>query len=188
MPRTRLSRTALLVVAIAVVAGLVMIEARAQDRPAVPNFWDLRARMERPDPETLRPIRFMTSPDFKPLNFLDRRGALIGFNIDLARAVCGKLDIACAVQHRPYGTLVAALKTGEGDAIIAGLSPGRSADSEVAFTRPYLKIPARFAGPRPWRWRRPSPPDRRSPRRRRGGGPTPGCRRLRQRDRSRVSA
>ena len=129
-------------------AALVLAGAPtfAQDEPAVPNFWDLRARMERPDPDTLKPVRFMTTPDFKPFNFLDRRGALIGFNIDLARAVCHALGVACAIQYRPYATLVPALKQGEGDAVIAGLSPERVPDKEVAFTRPYLKIPARFAG------------------------------------------
>jgi len=116
--------------------------ASAQDAPFVPNFWDTRATIARPDTQGLGTIRFITSDDFPPFNYRDRRGVLIGFNVDLARAVCEVLATPCTIQSRPFADLATALKQGEGDAVIAGLSPVGL--EGYAATRPYLKIPARF--------------------------------------------
>ena len=114
--------------------------------PVVPNFWDPRARMERPDPQTIGRIRFLTTEDFPPFSFRDRRGVLIGFNIDLVHAVCDVLGIECALQFRPFDTLYEALVAGGGDAVIAGLRA--DAGPDVIFTTPYLKLPARFVARR----------------------------------------
>ncbi|HEX2256135.1 MAG TPA: transporter substrate-binding domain-containing protein [Afifellaceae bacterium] len=109
----------------------------------VPNFWDPTVRQERPDAAEIGSIRFLTSEDFPPFNFRDRRGMLIGFNVDLARAICAVLKVECLIQYRPFETLRTALLRGEGDAVIAGLA--RTEDEEgLLFTRAYLKIPARF--------------------------------------------
>ena len=115
----------------------------------MPNFWDPRARLERPAPETLVPIRFLATDDFPPFSFRDRRGALIGFNIDLADAICRVLKVSCAMQVRPFDTLREGLRDGTGNAILAGLDPEKSADEGLSATQAYLKIPGRFvAAPR----------------------------------------
>ncbi len=111
----------------------------------VPNFWDPRARLERPAPATIGPIRFLTTDDFPPFNFRDRRGVLIGFNVDLVRAICEELKVGCAIQSRPFDTLRPALLDGTGDAVIAGLRVDEIPDGDDLLpTNPYLKIPGRF--------------------------------------------
>src|SRR5918998_3039030 len=72
----------------------------------IPNFWDPRARLERPPATGIGTIRFLTADDFPPFSFRDRRGMLIGFDIDLAEAICEVLQVRCAVQTRPFETLV----------------------------------------------------------------------------------
>ena len=125
---------------------LLALPAAAQE-VTVPNFWDPTVRQERPDAAEIGRIRFLTTEDFPPFNFLDRRGVLIGFNVDLARAICGVLKVECLIQYRPFDTLRSALLAGEGDAVIAGLA--RTEDGEdLLFTRAYLKIPARFVARR----------------------------------------
>ena len=116
-------------------------------KPVVPNFWDPRARMERPDPAEIGGIRFLTTEDFPPFSFRDRRGVLIGFNIDLIDALCDVLKVDCALQFRPFDTLYQTLVKGEGDAVIAGLRAG-DAGPEVIVTAPYMKFPARFVSRR----------------------------------------
>lgn len=118
----------------------------AQDDSSVvvPNFWDPKSRVERPQQGAVRLIRFLTSADFPPFQFYDRRGVLIGFNIDLAVAICRVLNVECAMQVRPFDTLGDALADGTGDAIIAGLSKTRARAKGRAFTSPYFRIPARF--------------------------------------------
>jgi len=140
-PFRKLLALSLLALAIAGIAAASV--ARAQE-PVIPNFWDPRSRIERPNTDTIGPIRFLATNDFPPFSYRDRRGALIGFDIDLIRAVCQVLDTDCAVQTRPFDTLEKALREKEGDAVIAGLSPDPEADAPLLATRPYLKVPARF--------------------------------------------
>lgn len=56
-------------------------------------------------------IRFLTTADFPPFNFRDDKGELVGFNIDLARALCNDLSIACTVQAWPWDQAARALET-----------------------------------------------------------------------------
>ncbi|MYZ47519.1 transporter substrate-binding domain-containing protein [Rhizobiales bacterium L72] len=113
----------------------------AQDPVVIPNFWDPRARLERPTPATIGAIRFLMTDDFPPFSYRDRRGVLMGFNVDLVRAICDVLEVRCAVQTRPFGTLGQALLDRAGDAVIAGLA---NDGSKLLATNPYLKIPGRF--------------------------------------------
>lgn len=110
----------------------------------VPNLWDPKSRIERPEPGSVKAIRFLTTADFPPFQFRDRRGVLIGFNVDLAVAICRVLKVECALQTRPFETLGEALADGTGDAVIAGWSKPRARAQDRSFTRPYFLIPARF--------------------------------------------
>src|SRR6185312_5227365 len=74
------------------VAASFAMPALAAD-PAIPNFWDAKERLKKPDLSELRRLRFLTTLDFPPFNFLDSDGELTGFNVDLARAVCTDLGI-----------------------------------------------------------------------------------------------
>ncbi|MDF1608773.1 transporter substrate-binding domain-containing protein [Hoeflea sp. YIM 152468] len=113
----------------------------------MPNYTDPRERIPVPDLSTYNRIRFVTTVDFPPFNFLDQTGRLAGFHIDLARAICDELEILprCQIQALPWAELEGALSTGQAEALIAGLAI--TADSRAAhhFTRTYLALPARFA-------------------------------------------
>jgi len=93
-------------------------------------------------------LRFLTDSDFPPFNFVDEDGALTGFNVDLARAICLELSAACDIKARPWAELVIALKRGEADAIIAGHTISAALLAEVEFTDRYFHTPARFAAPK----------------------------------------
>ena len=114
----------------------------------IPNFWDPRARIERPSSETIGAIRFLTTDDFPPFAFKDRRGILVGFDIDLAEAICTVLKVQCAIQTRPFETLVEGLKDGTGNAIIAGFDLEKAPAEGLIASQTYLKIPGRFVAPR----------------------------------------
>ncbi|MBN9243147.1 MAG: transporter substrate-binding domain-containing protein [Mesorhizobium sp.] len=95
-------------------------------------------------------LRFLTTTDFAPFNFLDGSGRLSGFHIDLARAICAELELAgkCEIQALPWDELETALQKGEGEAIIAGIAVTAQARETYAFSRAYLQFPARFVVPR----------------------------------------
>jgi polar amino acid transport system substrate-binding protein len=110
----------------------------------VPNFWDPRARLERPSAGEIDAVRFLTTDDFPPFAFRDQRGILIGFDVDLARATCAVLKVQCAIQVRPFNTLITGLKDGSGNAVIAGFDPERAGAQDLIATQAYFKIPGRF--------------------------------------------
>ncbi len=119
----------------------------AQDTPTtvtVPNFWDPKRRVERPPAGAVQALRFVTTDDFPPFNFLDADGRLTGFNIDLARAICAELGIGCTIQARPFDNLVASVLGENADAAIAGIAISGEARAALDFSDVYLKSPARF--------------------------------------------
>ena len=90
-------------------------------------------------------IRFLTDSDFPPFNFYDEEGVLVGFNIDLARAICLELNTSCDIKARAWDDLFAGLKSGEADAVIAAHKVTGAALGIVDFTDRYFHTPGRFA-------------------------------------------
>ena len=110
------------------------VEAAPQ---AVPGFWDPRRRPDRPDLSRLTVIRFLTETDYPPFNFTGADGNPAGFNVDLARALCDEIKISCTVQMRRFETLVDAITSNRGDAIIASMAVTSQLRARVDFTDPY---------------------------------------------------
>ena len=116
----------------------------------VPAYWDEKEQLPKPDLSGLARLRFLTTIDFPPFNFLDRDGRLTGFHVELARAICRELGIVarCQIQGLPWEELDAAMAAGQGEALIAGTAATAQNRATYAFSRPYLAFPARFAVPR----------------------------------------
>jgi polar amino acid transport system substrate-binding protein len=132
---------------LSLVVFLVISPVYAQQAsPSLLLLFDARERLAKPDLSSLVRLRFLTSVDFPPFNFTDQNGKLAGFNIDLAREICGELEIAdkCQIQALPFGELKDALAASQGDAVIAGLAVTPDLRRQFAFSRPYLMLPARF--------------------------------------------
>lgn len=130
------------VVALAALGGLP--EAAAAQEVAIPNFWDPKARLERPDLTGLRPVRFLVDDEFPPLSFLGPDGNPTGFTTELARAVCEQLTLTCTVQVRRFDTLLDALQQRNGDVVAAGIPITAGLRGRFGVTQPFFKIPARF--------------------------------------------
>jgi polar amino acid transport system substrate-binding protein len=131
------------------VAALVLSLSAASaeqvgDLPSIPSLWDPDAQIERPQLAGVRALRFLTDDDYPPLNFALPDGSLVGFNVDMARAICAELQVACTIQARRWDTLVDSLLTGKGDAVVASLAPTPALRANLDFTKPYYQTPARF--------------------------------------------
>ena len=124
-------------------------KSAAQAAPqAVPGFWDPRRRPERPDLSRLTVIRFLTETDYPPFNFTGPDGNPAGFNVDLARSLCDEIKVSCTIQMRRFETLIDAITSNRGDAIIASLAVTPQLRARVDFTDPYYRAPARFVSRR----------------------------------------
>ena len=123
----------------------------------LPDFWDPTHRPEKPNLEDLRVIRFLTDDDYPPFHFALADGSLSGFNVDLARAICEELKVACSIQPRRWDTLIDAVAEGRGDAAIASLAINEASRAKVDFTAPYYRTPARFIGRKAAKFSGPAP-------------------------------
>lgn len=123
-------------------------QGRLTDPGAVPGFWDPRRRPDRPDLSLITIIRFLTETDYPPFNFAGPDGTPAGFNIDLARLICEELKVACTIQMRRFDTLIKSLEDRSGDAVIASVAQTPQTRTQVDFTDPYYRSPARFVSRR----------------------------------------
>ncbi|MDP1882667.1 MAG: transporter substrate-binding domain-containing protein, partial [Bradyrhizobium sp.] len=121
------------------------VEAAPQ---AVPGFWDPRRRPDRPDLSRLTVIRFLTETDYPPFNFTGPDGNPAGFNVDLARLLCEEIKVTCTIQMRRFETLLDAIASNRGDAIIASLAVTPQLRARLDFSDPYYRAPARFVSRR----------------------------------------
>jgi polar amino acid transport system substrate-binding protein len=137
--------TSSLVAARALLAGLFWLAgAAAFATEAPPSFWDPSHKLEKPDLSGLKQIRFLTEDDFPPFDFALPDGAIAGFNVDLARALCEELEVSCTIQRRRWDMLAPALEEGAGDAAIASIAITDETRKTLDFTAPYYTTPARF--------------------------------------------
>lgn len=136
---------------LALVAAALAAPARAQDRAGTTAETAVTGQPQPAGDAAVLPtrrvvVRFLTDSDFPPFNFYDEEGVLVGFNIDLARAICLELNTSCDIKARGWEELFAGLKSGEADAVIAAHKVSPAALSGVDFSDRYFHTPARFAG------------------------------------------
>ena len=124
--------------------GPSLAQNGAAAKPVVPLLWRQQDISDPPDTSAIKRLRFVTSSDYPPFNYLDRNRQMAGLNIDLLREMCGVLKIECSIAVKPWAALIPALKSGEADAVMAGLAITPANLRKVSFTRPYFRTPARF--------------------------------------------
>lgn len=133
-------------IAVAALATLAS-GARAQPsaRPNIPDLFDPDHRIPKPDVAAIRSIRFLTTDDFPPFHFTGPDRQLVGFDVDLARAICADLKISCTIQARRFDQLVGEIKADRDDALVAAIANNPASRADLDFTAPYYTTPARFA-------------------------------------------
>lgn len=112
---------------------------------SVPRFWDPKRRPEKPVLGRMTQIRFLTEDNYPPFHFRGPNGLPIGFNVDVARAICEELSVTCTVQVRRFDMLLGALEAGAGDAVIASIAITPETRAKADFSDRYYRTPARFA-------------------------------------------
>jgi polar amino acid transport system substrate-binding protein len=110
----------------------------------VPDIWQGDVLRPKPDMKGLEKIHFVTDSDYPPFHYYDEVGALTGFNVDLAKAICEVLNVQCEITATNWSDLIPSLEKGEADAAIASIRITREALKEVDFTSRYYATPARF--------------------------------------------
>lgn len=84
-------------------------------------------------------LKMATSADYKPFEYIDtaKSDEIIGFDVDLAKAIAGKLGYEVQVVDMDFGGLVTALKNGQADFVMAGMTPTEERKKNVDFSDVY---------------------------------------------------
>ncbi|MDD2215110.1 MAG: amino acid ABC transporter substrate-binding protein [Eubacteriales bacterium] len=75
---------------------------------------------------------------FPPMGFRDKNGEVVGFDIDLAKAVADKLGVELVVKPINWETKELELKNGSIDVIWNGFTINAKRNRGVEYTKPYL--------------------------------------------------
>ena len=110
----------------------------------IPGYWDTRRRPDKVEAPSVRVVRFLVDDDYPPFHYAAPGGELAGFSVDLARALCRELKLACTIQARRWDTLTDSLAEGRGDAIIAAMKITSDLRARFRITQPWHRSPARF--------------------------------------------
>lgn len=90
-------------------------------------------------------IRIATEGAYAPWNYSAPGGALEGFEIDLARDLCGRMQADCEIVAQNWDGIIPSLVAGKYDAIMAAMSITPKRLETIAFSKPYAVAVNSFA-------------------------------------------
>ena len=93
-------------------------------------------------------IRIGVEGAYPPFSAVTASGELVGFDIDIARALCDQMGAQCTLVQQDWDGIIPALLARKYDAIIASMSITEERKKKVAFTNKYYSTPAKFAQPK----------------------------------------
>lgn len=66
-------------------------------------------------------IRFATEASYPPFESIDANNKIVGFDVDLANALCKEIDATCTFTNQAFDSLIPSLKFRRFDAVMAGM-------------------------------------------------------------------
>ncbi len=83
-------------------------------------------------------VTVATEGAYKPWNFKDAAGNLVGFEIDYTWELCKRMGTKCKIIEQAWDGIIPSLQAGKYDAIIAGMSITAKRQKVITFSRDYL--------------------------------------------------
>ena len=89
-------------------------------------------------------IKIGTEGAYPPFNSVTADGKVIGFDADIANALCAKMKAECEIVTQDWDGIIPGLIAKKYDAIIASMSITDERKKQVDFTNPYYKTALTF--------------------------------------------
>lgn len=93
-------------------------------------------------------LRIGSEGAYPPFNLTDASGKVVGFDIDIAYALCEKMKAECEVVTSDWDGIIPALNAKKFDFIVASMSITDERKKAVDFTEPYYTNKLQFIGPK----------------------------------------
>jgi len=93
-------------------------------------------------------MRVSSDPNYKPQSFLNDKGELDGFDIDVSKEVAKRLGVKVEFVTPDWDTIVAANWGGRWDVSIGSMTITPDRKKVLFFSSPYYYTPAQFAAPK----------------------------------------
>jgi arginine transport system substrate-binding protein len=92
------------------------------------------------------PIRFAMEATYPPFEYIDANGEIMGFDVDIAKALCLEMKVECTFSNQSFASLIPSLQLGKYDAVISALAVTPERLQQVNFTHSYYEPSAAFVG------------------------------------------
>ena len=89
-------------------------------------------------------LRIATEGAYPPFNAIDKDGNLVGFDVDIANALCDHMNASCTIEAQAWDGIIPGLLDRKYDAIVASMSITEKRREQVNFTDKYYSSSARF--------------------------------------------
>jgi polar amino acid transport system substrate-binding protein len=93
-------------------------------------------------------IRIATEGAYAPFNMVDAEGNLIGFDVDIANALCEQMKADCEIVAQDWDGIIPGLRARKYDAIIASMSITKERLRVVDFSEKYYSNVLAFVAPK----------------------------------------
>lgn len=89
-------------------------------------------------------LRIATEGAYPPFNYVDAKGELAGFDVDIAKALCADMKVQCTYVAVPWAEIINGLRASNYDVIVASMAFSEERAELVDFSEPYYRSYSAF--------------------------------------------